>query len=43
MREIARAIDEVLSKPEDQAVVRSARARMAELGSSFPLYRSMKE
>jgi glycine hydroxymethyltransferase len=43
MREIARAIDEVLSKPEDQSAVRSVRGRMAELSSSFPLYKSMKE
>jgi glycine hydroxymethyltransferase len=43
MREIARAIDEVLSKPEDASVIRSVRARMADLSSSFPLYKSIKK
>ncbi|MDR3164378.1 MAG: serine hydroxymethyltransferase [Synergistaceae bacterium] len=42
MREIARAIDEVLSKPEDSSVIRSVRARMADLSSSFPLYKSIE-
>jgi glycine hydroxymethyltransferase len=42
MREIARAIDETLSKPEDASVIRSVRARMAELSASFPLYKSIK-
>ena len=43
MREIARAIDEALSKPEDASVIRSVRARMADLSSSFPLYKSIKK
>ena len=43
MREIARAIDEVLSKPADASVVRSVRARMADLSTSFPLYKSIKK
>jgi glycine hydroxymethyltransferase len=43
MREIARAIDEVLSKPEDEPAIRSVRARMADLSSSFPLYKSIKK
>jgi glycine hydroxymethyltransferase len=42
MREIARAIDEALSKPEDASAIRSVRARMADLSSSFPLYKSIK-
>jgi glycine hydroxymethyltransferase len=43
MREIARAIDEVLSKPADASVVRSVRARMADLSTSFPLYKNIKK
>ncbi|MDR1580263.1 MAG: serine hydroxymethyltransferase [Synergistaceae bacterium] len=43
MREIARAIDEVLSKPADESVIRAVRVRMADLSSSFPLYKSIKE
>jgi glycine hydroxymethyltransferase len=42
MREIARAIDEALSKPEDASTIGAVRARMAELSASFPLYKSMK-
>jgi glycine hydroxymethyltransferase len=41
MREIARAIDEVLSNPADASAIRSVRARMADLSSSFPLYKSI--
>jgi glycine hydroxymethyltransferase len=40
MKEIARAIDEVLSSPDDAAVVRGVRSRMADLNAAFPLYTS---
>ena len=43
MREIARAIYEMLSKPADASVVRSVRARIADLSTSFPLYKSIKK
>ena len=38
MRVIAEGIDDVLSAPEDAAVIKRVRARMAELSSAFPLY-----
>jgi len=41
MRVIAEGIDDVLSAPEDAAVIKRVRARMAELSSAFPLYESM--
>jgi glycine/serine hydroxymethyltransferase len=41
MREIAKGIDEALSAPEDEAVTKRVRSRMADLSSSFPLYKSM--
>jgi glycine hydroxymethyltransferase len=41
MRVIAGAINEVLSSPEAEAVIRGVRSRMADLSSSFPLYRSL--
>ncbi|MDR2779984.1 MAG: serine hydroxymethyltransferase [Synergistaceae bacterium] len=41
MKEIARAIDEVLSSPEDAATTRGVRSRMADLSAAFPLYKSL--
>ncbi|MDL2263717.1 serine hydroxymethyltransferase [Synergistaceae bacterium OttesenSCG-928-I11] len=41
MGEIADAIDRVLSAPEDETVRKNARAKMAELASSFPLYANL--
>ena len=41
MRVIAEGINEVLSAPEDAAVIKRVRSRMAELSSAFPLYESM--
>ena len=41
MRVIAEGIDEVLSAPEDAAVIKRVRASMAGLSSEFPLYASM--
>jgi glycine hydroxymethyltransferase len=41
MRVIASAIDEVLSSPEDEAAIKRARSRMADLSAGFPLYRSL--
>ncbi|MDR3280384.1 MAG: serine hydroxymethyltransferase [Synergistaceae bacterium] len=38
---IAKAIDEVLSSPEDKGVIARVRGRMADLGAAFPLYESM--
>ncbi|MDR1916831.1 MAG: serine hydroxymethyltransferase [Synergistaceae bacterium] len=38
---VADAIDEVLSAAEDENVIRTVRARMAELGAAFPLYESI--
>jgi glycine hydroxymethyltransferase len=41
MLEIARAIDEVLSSPDDENAIRGVRSRMADLSSGFPLYGSL--
>jgi glycine hydroxymethyltransferase len=41
MKEIAGAIDEVLSSPDDASTVRRVRSRMADLNAAFPLYKSL--
>ncbi|MDR1510314.1 MAG: serine hydroxymethyltransferase [Synergistaceae bacterium] len=41
MKEIARAIDEVLSSPEDAMTARRVRSRMADLNAAFQLYKSL--
>jgi glycine hydroxymethyltransferase len=41
MKEIARAIDEALSSPEDAVTARGVRSRMADLNAAFPLYKSL--
>jgi glycine hydroxymethyltransferase len=38
---IADAIDKVLSSPNDEALRKSVRSQMADLGASFPLYESL--
>ncbi|GHV52326.1 serine hydroxymethyltransferase [Synergistales bacterium] len=39
---IADAIDSVLSSPDDEALRKSVRSKMADLGAAFPLYESME-
>ncbi len=41
MSDIADAIDRVLSAPEDEAVRKATRAKMAELASAYPLYENL--
>jgi glycine hydroxymethyltransferase len=41
MRAIAEAIDETLSAPDDESVVKRVRSRMAELSAGFPLYETL--
>jgi glycine hydroxymethyltransferase len=38
MEEIARAIDDVLSSPDDTASIQRVRSRMTDLNAAFPLY-----
>ncbi|MDR1965468.1 MAG: serine hydroxymethyltransferase [Synergistaceae bacterium] len=42
MREIARAIDEVISASGDVEATNRVRSRMAEMSASYPLYRGMR-